>query len=411
MSENRPAPTVVEINSVAGGSTGGIALGIAARGRAEGMRIITAFPDARSNRRNDLTDSIAIGSRISRNAHLLFGGLTGLNEHFSAAATCGFVRKLGKLRPDVVHLHNLHGSYINTGILFRYLEKSGVPVVWTLHDCWAFTGRCPYFDMRGCEKWKTGCGNCPMEPGEYPPARRDATALQWNHKRKTFLSAENITIVTPSRWLAGLVKRSFLGGLDVRTIYNGIDTETFRPSRGELYDRIKAPGKRVVLGVAFGWEKRKGLDVFIKLAETLPEDYTIVLAGVDEKTKEALPARVVSFERLGKNELAQLYTSADVFVNPTREDNFPTVNIEALACGTPVVTFDTGGSPESVDESSGIVVPKDDFDGLLGAVRRVCEEKPFDTADCVRRGASFDRGARFAEYTALYRELTEKSHE
>lgn len=402
MSEEKKKITVVGINSVVRGSTGGVMLGVSRAAGKEGVGFISACPAAKSNRGGA---DLFIGTRFSRNLHVLLGKMTGRHGCFSATATKKFVSRLGKINPDVLHLHNLHGDYINLGVLFDYIRRSGVPVVWTLHDCWAFTGRCPHFEALGCSKWETGCENCPMPAGDYPKSDRDRAALMWEYKRRAFTMPEKMTIVTPSRWLAGLVRRSFLGKYDVRVINNGVDVSVFRPTRGETYEKIKKTGAHIVLGVASGWTRAKGLDVFSRLSETLPEDYTVVLVGVDEKTRAALPPRVVSLGRTDKNELAEIYSAADVFVNPTLEDTFPTVNIEALCCGTPVVTFDTGGSPEIPDEKSGLTVPRGDYCALSGAILRVCGDRPFSTDDCVSRGRTFDSNSKFSEYVALYRDL------
>ena len=408
MTDEKKELTVVALNSAVFGSTGGVMAGISAAAAREGIMTLTACPSSRSNRRDKQAD-LYVGTRLSRNLHVLLGRKTGKHGCFSAAATRAFVSQLKKTDPDVMHLHNLHGDYVNLGILFDYLGKSGLPVVWTLHDCWAFTGRCPHFEGLGCTKWETGCENCPMPPADYPPSERDASAFMWALKRRLFTLPEKMTIVTPSRWLANLAGRSFLGKYPIKVINNGVDVSVFRPVRGELYEKIKSKGGHIVLGVASGWSNAKGLDVFAELAATLPGNCAVVLAGADEKTAASLPENVVTLGRVGPAELSQIYSAADVFVNPTREDTFPTVNIEALCCGTPVVTFDAGGSPEIPDEKSGIAVPVNDVAALRSAIVNVCENKPFTPGDCVLRGRTFDRELRFPEYVRLYREMAVKA--
>lgn len=395
---------ILQINSYNFGSTGNIMVGIADTARARGMECVTACPDGRSMRVRQLEDHLFIGNRIGRNLHIALAERTGLNGCFSAVDTWLFLRKVRKMQPDVIHLHNLHNCYINLPMLFRFLRRSGIPVVWTLHDCWAFTGKCPYFDMVGCGRWQTGCHDCP-QLAEYPAARVDTTARMWKWKRKWFTLPEKLTIVTPSQWLGDLAKASFLGKYPVRVIPNGTDLSVFQPLPG-----AQSPeGKYIVLGVAFDWGARKGLDVFLELARRLDDRFQIVLVGTNTEIDRQLPEKIHSIHRtVDAGELARLYSGADVFVNPTREDTFPTVNLEALACGTPVLTFRTGGSPECLDDSCGAVVEKNDIDAMERQIIRICTEKPYAPADCVRAARRFDKQDRFADYCRLYEEQYEQ---
>ena len=396
---------ILQINSYNFGSTGNIMVGIADTARARGMTCITACPDGRSMRVRKLENHRFIGSRIGRNLHIRLAELTGLHGCFSVADTWFFLRKVRAMKPDVIHLHNLHNCYINLPMLFRFLRRSGIPVVWTLHDCWAFTGKCPYFDMAGCDRWKSGCHHCP-QLADYPTARVDTTARMWKWKRKWFTLPEKMTIVTPSQWLADLAGQSFLGKYPVRVIPNGTDLSVFQPTARE-----KDPeGTYTVLGVAFEWGQRKGLDVFVELARRLDERFQIVLVGTNEAIDRQLPENIRSIHRTADVwELTRLYSGADVFVNPTREEALGMVNIEALACGTPVVTFRTGGSPECLDDTCGAVVEKDDMDALTRQIIRICTEKPYAEADCVRVARRFDKQARFADYCRLYEEQYEQN--
>lgn len=391
---------ILQINSYNFGSTGNIMVGIAETARVWGMECITACPDGRSMRRRQLEDHLFIGNPVGRNLHIKLAELTGLNGCFSVVDTWLFLRKIRKIQPDVIHLHNLHNCYINLPMLFRFLRRSGIPVVWTLHDCWAFTGKCPYFDMVGCDRWKTGCHHCP-QLAEYPTSRADTTAQLWKWKRSWFTLPEKMTIVTPSKWLGELASQSFLGKYPVKVIPNGTDLSVFQPDMEE-----KAPaGKYTVLGVAFDWGRRKGLDVFLELARRLDERFQIVLVGTNEEIDRQLPQNILSIHRTADaGELAQIYRAADVFANPTREEALGMVNIEALACGTPVVTFRTGGSPECLDDTCGVVVEKDDIDAMAQQIIRVCTEKPYAREDCVRAARRFDKQTRFADYCRLYEE-------
>lgn len=323
----------------------------------------------------------------------------------SAGETRRIIQQLEQIGPDVVHLHNIHGHDCDLDMLFRYFKKENTKLIWTFHDCWAFTGYCPYFTLVGCEKWKTGCSSCPQR--SQFSWFFDRSSMMYKKKKQLFTGL-NMTIVTPSQWLADLVKQSFLGEYPVRVINNGIQLEVFRPKQSVLREKYGLRNDQyMILGVAFDWGVRKGLDVFNVLAEKLPrEKYRIVLVGIDEKTAQSLPEHIISIHRTNdQSELAELYTSADVFINPTREENYPTVNMEALACGTPVITFRTGGSPEIIDDTCGIVVDCDDLQGMEEAIIRICEQRPFSEAQCLKRAEQFECGKRFAEYIRLYGEI------
>ncbi len=341
--------------------------------------------------------------------HNRLARITGLGGFFSRIKTARLLQQLDCRAPDLVHLHNLHASYLHLPSLFRYLKKKRIKVVWTLHDCWPMTALCPHFSMLGCEKWKTECHDCPYVREQREP-RLDLTRFLHRQKKKWLTGLPSLTLVAPSRWLAELTRESpYLSSYPVRTIYNGIDLDIFRPTESGFRERNGLVGKTVLLGVAFDWGKRKGLDVFAWLAEHLDERYAIVLVGVDEETQRSLPERILAISRTeSPRELAEIYTAADLFVNPTREETLGLVNLEALACGTPGVTFAAGGSPECYDGSCGTAVPTDDNEALLREILRITETRPYTAEACVARAAAFSSESRFAEYIALYDELTQK---
>ena len=319
--------------------------------------------------------------------------LSRLTDHtglYSAGATRRLVEEIRKFDPDVIHLHQLHGYYVHFEILFDYLRQANKPVIWTLHDCWAFTGHCTHFSDVGCRQWKTGCDGCP-QLRRYPKCyfRGDA-AGNYRRKRQAFCGLERLTIVTPSQWLGGLVRQSFLGKYPVVTIPNGIDAGVFRPREGALHYQ----GCKMVLGVANVWSEKKGLLDFYELSRRLGREYRVVLVGLTEAQRRSLPPGILGLGRTADaGELAALYSSAQVLVNPTYEDTFPTVNLEAQACGTPVVTYDTDGSPETVRD--GCVVPKGDVAALCRAVQ--CVQKSTATERVV-----FDQSQMCGRYLELY---------
>lgn len=318
------------------------------------------------------------------------------------AATRRLIVELERISPDIIHLHNLHSHNVNLHMLFSYIKEKKIRVFWTFHDCWAFTGYCPHYDMAGCSQWKEGgCKRCPQRA--HYSWFFDRSAMLYERKKQLF-SDLDLTVITPSQWLADQVKQSFLKEYPVKVIHNGIDLSVFAHGESVFRKKYALENKFVLLGVAFGWGKRKGLDVFLRLAQRLDsEKFQIVLVGTDEKVDKCLPENVISIHRTANQaELAEIYSVADLFVNPTREENFPTVNMEALACGTPVITYRTGGSPEILDEKTGAVVARNDEEALYREILRIEEERHFRSEDCIARAQQFSEKDRFMEYVRLY---------
>lgn len=394
---------VLQINTVYGvGSTGKITKQLHDLCIAHGMECLTGH---RNNGKYPLHDALEISGRLDGRVHGFLARMTMLKGCFSFLKTKKFIRKIKKYRPDLIHLHNLHGSYVHIGALMKYIKKEQIPVVFTLHDCWAFTAICPHFSLEKCDKWKSGCGHCPQRR-KYSSAPIDLSHTMWKNKKRWFSGVSQMTIVTPSAWLADLARQSFLGQYPIKVIHNGIDLSIFSPTASDFRVRYSLENKKIVLAVSFGWSYEKGLDVMIALAERLTSDYQIVLVGTDEATDKQLPKNIISIHRTNnQEELAGIYSAAEVFVNPTREEVLGLVNIEALACGTPVVTFRTGGSPECIDKTCGSVVDIDDVDALEQEIIRVCTGHPYTQEDCLRRAKVFDKDERMREYIALYRSM------
>ena len=398
---------IAEINTLSYGSTGRIMFSLAETARNNGHTVYTY--SAKTFRRGTKNQYIIrpyhtyYGSEIGNFIHKLLGILTGLNGCFSSWSTRKLIKQLEYQQIDVLHLHNLHEFCINLPMLFRWIKKSDIRVIWTFHDCWPFTGHCPHFSMIGCDKWKRGCGGCPQKC-VYPKCFMDTTSIIWRKKLRWFNGIKDLTIVTPSIWLADLVKQSYLSNYPVKVINNGIDLSIFHPSPSNFRKKHCIDNDTfVLLGVSLGWGIRKGLDVFIYLANKLPSNYKIVLIGTDEATDRQLPANIISIHRTeNQKELAEIYTSADLFINPTREDTYPTVNMESIACGTPVLTFNTGGSPEILNKQTGVVIPCDDLEYLIKECERLCVHRKFSRDDCVRYSQIFDKYIKYSEYIDLY---------
>ena len=397
---------VVEINTYNFGSTGTIMLEVSERLREAGHRVLVCYPAIRRNRMKEVTDSYWMRTRVERKLGMILSRWLGCEDLFFRLSTWRLVRKMDRFGVDLVHLHNLHGWYVNIPVLFRYLRKKKIPVVWTLHDCWALTGHCAHFERIGCEKWKADCKGCPQYR-DYPHSRIDNARRLLRVKRRFIEGTPGLTLVAPSEWLASLARKSYLKESPVSVIYNGIDTEVFRPTESDFRARWQLEGKTILLGVAMLWGMKKGLDVFVRLAHELDDRYGFVLVGTDDDVDKSLPARVVSIHRtMDQRELAAIYTAADLFVNPTREEVFGLVNVEALACGTPVLTYDTGGSPESLDAGCGSVVARDDYDALKAEIERIATTRPYSPEACRARALRFSGRQMQDAYLRLFEEIT-----
>ena len=401
-------PTVVQISiEVNSGSVGRIAEQIGEILIENGWKSYITYA------RNNLPSKskvIKIGSSYDVYMHVLQTRLLDNHCFASKKATKRLIRDLEELEPDIIHMHHLHGYFINIEILFAYLKKKSIPVVWTFHDCWAFTGRCAYFEFIDCNKWKTECHTCP-QLNEYPKTLFfDKSTKNFKLKKEIFNEVDNLTIVPVSNWLGDLVKESFLSNYPIKVIQNGIDTNVFSPlaNLSDTRNKYNLENKFVILGVASTWDARKGLDFFVELNKVLDSDETIILVGLSKEQVKHLPDGVIGIERTESvQDLASLYSVADVFVNPTLEDTFPTTNLESLSCGTPVITFRTGGSVESVSEETGLIVEKGDVSALYKAIKEIkLNTKSFYTHNCRARAlALYNKNERFTEYLDLYKNL------
>lgn len=391
---------VVQINSVFGrGSTGKICLGIAEKLQENGIenRVLYSGIGVENLLGMKYTDNRYVKLNAFKSRILGNFGFNSIRE------TKDLLAMLEDISPEIVHIHNIHSHNCHFEMLLSYLREKHIKTVYTFHDCWGFTGYCTYFGVIKCEQWKIHCENCPQR--QQYSWFFDQSAVLYEKKKAAFYGLD-LTIVTPSKWLANIVSESFLADRPLKTIYNGIDLNIFRPTIMSINKFCKKEREKIVLGVADVWEYRKGLDVFIKLSKKLPENYRIILTGTTKDDDKLLPDNIISIHRTNnQHELAALYTFADVFVNPTREEVLGLTNIEANACGTPVVTFRTGGSPECIDETSGSIVECDDVDALEKEIIRICETHPYSQEDCIKRAKAFDQHDRFMEYVELYREL------
>jgi len=403
--------TLLQINSVANlGSTGRIAEGIGQLAITHGWKSYIAYG---RDKRPSKSYLIKVSNDLDIKIHGVYTRLFDRHGFGSSSSTKKLIKKIKEIRPDVILLHNIHGYYLNIEVLFNYLSNADIPIIWTLHDCWPITGHCAYFDFVNCARWKSGCFSCPQKKSYPTSILLDRSKSNYKSKRDLFQSVKKMVVVPVSQWLADIVFDSFLNIFPKQVIYNGIDIDAFSPQLNSNTIRAKyLIGSRfMILGVAAVWDKRKGLNDFIMLSKLLSLDYVILLIGLDEKQIKGLPVNIIGVTRTESiKELAELYSASDLYMNPTWEDNFPTTNIEALACGTPVVTYRTGGSIEAITSETGFVVEKGDTYGLLNVTVQVREKgkNSYSTACRERAVKHFDKQQRFEEYIELFNKVINK---
>lgn len=337
------------VNAVAGsGSTGKIAADQCRELQAQGHQCVLAYGRWQANCEDIAT--YKIGTVFDYHVHGLYTRLFDRHGFGSKRATKRFLKWVVKYDPDVIWIHNIHGYYINIELFFAYLRQAGKKVYWTLHDCWAFTGHCAHFTYADCYKWKEDCCHC-SQKGRYPKSNLfDNSRQNYLRKRKAFCGVKDMTLISPSQWLADFVKESFLKEYPVQVVRNRIDTKIFKPTDSDFRKQYGLEDKRVLLGVASTWEERKGLNDYLKLAQVLNDQYRIVLVGLNKKQMKNLPTNILGVAKTeSAKQLAEIYTASDLFVNLSYEENYPTVNLEAQACGIPVIAYDAGGAGETLD--------------------------------------------------------------
>ena len=352
-------------------STGKIMCELAEQYEREGHEVKTAYGRVPFVPEKYKCFAVRIGTMKDVYLHAVMTRLTDRHGFFSQGATKRFLKWADEYDPNILWLHNIHGYYINIEMLFMWIKsRPQMRVNWTLHDCWAFTGHCAYFTMAGCDKWRTHCEHCPQR-NSYPSSLVDNSYRNYDDKRRLFTGVKDMTIITPSKWLAGLVKQSFLSEYTVEVRYNTIDTEIFRPTPSNFRGKYNLEGKIIVLGVASIWDNRKGLDDFVRLSAMLaPEKFAVVLVGLTPKQIKSLPKNIIAIQRTESQKvLAEIYTASDVLFLPSYEENYPTVSLEAQACGTPVIAYDAGGSPETLSDPRSKLVKTGDIEAVKNILK------------------------------------------
>ncbi len=361
---------LVQINTVCNGSTGNIMGAIQKEAMAQGFETVSLY-----GRRKGYRDMPCekFGNGISFWIHVIVNTLFDMQGWASGYHTKKMVRRLKEINPDVIHLHNLHGYYLNLPILFRYLnEEYNGKIFWTFHDCWPITGHCPHFILAECEKWKRECYQCANKK-QYPISYGiDHSKENYRWKKAAFTSLKDLTIICPSNWVKQTVGQSFLKDKKAVVVSNGIDQNIFYPrTETTALEKYGIPNDmKIVLGVASIWDPRKGLNDFLDLAKGLEDDYRIVLVGLSKKQKKMMPANIIGILRTeNREELAQIYTRADIFINPSWEETFSLVTVEAMACGTPVIAMRSSAVQELIKEENGVLLDNNSVEEYMRAIR------------------------------------------
>ena len=395
---------VLQINSVCGtGSTGRIAVQISDYLNQHNVENYIAYGFGNSERPN----TFCFGNSLDAHLHSFLSRKLGWQGKMSHIPTWRLIQYMERIKPDIVHLHNIHGHYLNYKMLFRYLKKINCQVVWTFHDCWPITGKCAHFTKVRCEKWKTGCFDCPQLDC-YPDSQRDRSRKSYLEKKAAFTSIQNLHIVTVSNWLKSIVEESFLGWVDIRCIYNGVDTDRYSFHDSIIRETYQLEDKFVILSVASSWNKGKGLDQLLALSNKLQKDDVIVLIGIAPDQQKSLPNNVIGVSVIkNQNLLTQWYSTADVYINFSVEETFGLVVAEAMACGTPAIVMNSTACPEVMDTNTGFVVEPSDLEAVKAAIEEIkTKGKKAYSLKCKDRIHSlFDLKRMQREYLELYREL------
>lgn len=396
---------VLQINAVYGfKSTGVIVKDIGEMLINNGDEAYFAYQTANEKTEN----GFLIGNKFDWKLHALYARLFGKQSYASKRATKKFLKWVDKIKPDVIHLHNLHSNYINLNLLCDYLEKKQIPTVITLHDCWYFTGKCTHYVSVKCEKWQESCGKCPLNKVEQKSLFFDRTLKVLKDKTEHLLKLKNLTLVGCSQWIAEEVKKSKLQSANIDVVYNGVDTETFTPHTSAIREELGISDEFVVLGMADKWYNEQNREIVENLFNILTENTKFVIVGCKEEQRRyfsqfdnVIPVGYIYDRKI----LSDIYASADVFVNLTRADTLPTVNMESICCGTPVITFDACGSPELVDSECGFIVKEGDINRLIECIENI-RQNPLNFNVKIQQ-QKFDKNECYKKYLDIYKKISE----
>ena len=349
--------------------------------------------------------AVEIGSKVSTYSHAKRARLFDCAGFGSKRATKRLIKQIIDFNPDIIHLHNLHGYYIHVGELFKFLKNYNRPVLWSFYDCWSFTGHCAHFDFNGCDKWKTDCAQC-KHKSEYPKSLVIRAKRNYQKKKSLFTNVPKLRLIVPSKWMASMVAQSYMQDYPVSLLPNCIDLTSFSLQESDFKEKNGLIDKFVVLGVSSFWNKLKGLEFFNRLADELDEDkYKVVLVGKGEESE--ISNKILHIPATNNiKQLCEIYTMADVFVNPTLQETQGLTTVESFACGTPAIVFKAGGAPECVDNTCGITIEKGDYKGLIESVKKMQSgEIRFNSADCIKVANKYDAKQLYQNFISLYEEI------
>lgn len=397
---------ILQINAVYGhGSTGTIVRDIEQLCYAEGIECLVASPDPAVRQAKH---GFVIGNTIDHKLHAALSRIYGKQAYYSRCATRALLKYMDREKPDIVHLHNLHSNYIHLNMLLDYLAKRDIITIVTLHDCWFYTGGCFHYANAECYRWLEKCGNCPKQKLDTPALLKDCSAQILADRKKYLLAIPRLVVTGVSDWIANEARRTFLADTKLVTIRNGIDLNVFKPTPSDFRQRLGLEGKYVILGPASKWLSDVNKEVLDKFTKLMHPDEVLLLFGVDVQDTSNLPKNVITYGYTkNREELAQLYTMADVFVNCTREESLSLINIEAQACGTPVVTFDATATPETVDGVYSLSTQVGNPDRLYESVENIRYNNDGEVSKPVISFASknYDLYSNYEEYLNLYKTL------
>lgn len=392
---------IVQINTFPYKATGSIMMNLQKIMRENGYESYVVWG---RGRKPENMYEISIEDKLGIKLHGIYTRLTDKTGFASKKATKVLINHLEEINPDIIHIHNIHGYYLNIEMLFKYMKMKKKKIVWTIHDCWPFTGHCAYFDMIGCDKWKNGCHNC-KQINTYPSSLFiDNSAWNWRKKKELF-SGLDITIVTVSKWLKKIIKESFLGNYNTKVIYNGIDLNLFKPIKSNFRKQYNLEGKFIILGVASEWTERKGLNDFIKLSKKIDDRYAIVLVGLNDKQIRENKDSIIGLKRTNDiSELVSIYSSADVFFNASVEETMGMTTVEAMACGTPAIVYNATALPEILEDFPKMIVEKYDLDSVIKIIEDISNKK-INKYKLRAIASKYDKNVRFKEYIELYEQI------
>ena len=398
----------MQINAVYGvGSTGVIVEDLHKLSLKNGIESYVSYSTTNKSP-EEIENGYVIGGTLGKKIHAVLSRIGGKQAYFSSFATKKLIKHIENVKPDIVHLHNLHSNYVNLNLLLDYLGKKDIATVVTLHDCWFYTGGCFHYTAVGCDKWQQSCGNCPKKNQDTPALLKDNSAKILADRKKYFGKMKNLTMTGVSGWMTDEGEKTVFKGKKTEVIYNGIDTEFFVPTPSDFREKHNLENKFLILALANKWFRPINKKTFDYVCENLPDDSVIVMLGCTESQRQGLPANVLPLDFIkDRDELRKVYSACDVFANCTREESFSLVNVEAQSCGTPVVTYRNTGAQETVDNKCSFSIENGNEKEFFEAIMKIKElGKKELSNDCVKWvKENFDRDENYMKYIELYKAI------